>query len=164
MAKKRGPSPTPTALRLLRGNPGKRPLPENEPQPQKGVPYCPRHIQGEARKEWRRVSRELSECGLLTMIDRAALATYCQAWGRWVEAEDELRKNGVLLKSPGGILRPSPMLLIANHAMDQMRALLPEFGMTPAARTRIQVKVQKDEEDPLDALREGTIAHGSASR
>ena len=36
----RGPAPEPTALKILAGNPGKRKLPENEPQPQ-GTPICP---------------------------------------------------------------------------------------------------------------------------
>ena len=149
-----GPPPQPTALRILRGNPSKRPLPKNEAQPRNGIPPCPRHIQGEARKEWRRTSRELAACGLLTSVDRAALAAYCQAWARWVQAEDVLRKAGVLVKTPNGMLVQSPILAVANRAMDQMRAFLVEFGMTPAARTRIQVQAPKEEGDPLDQLRE----------
>ena len=150
---KTGPPPQPTALRILRGNPAKRPLPKNEPQPKQGIPACPRHIHGEARREWRRISIDLASCGLLTQVDRAALAGYCQAWARWVEAEDVLRTAGVLIKTPNGMLAQSPILAIANRAMDQMRAFLCEFGMTPAARTRIQVKVQKEDSDPLDTLR-----------
>lgn len=33
-----GPPKTPTHLRLVRGNPSKRPINKNEPQPPKGVP------------------------------------------------------------------------------------------------------------------------------
>ena len=146
--------PVPTALRKLRGNPSKRPLPKNEAQPRQGIPSCPRHIQGEGRKEWRRTAKELADCGLLTFVDRAALAAYCQAWARWVQAEDVLRKAGVLTKTPNGMLVQSPMLAIANRAMDQMRAFLGEFGMTPAARTRIKAEPKPPEEDPLDALRD----------
>lgn len=148
-----GHPPVPTALRILRGNPGKRPLPEGEAQPRQETPPCPRHIQGEARREWKRITRDLADCGLLTVVDRAALAGYCQAWSRWVEAEDVLRKAGVLTKTPNGMLVQSPMLAIANRAMDQMRAFLTEFGMTPAARTRIKVEPKKQEADPLDAMR-----------
>ena len=155
---KTGPPPKPTALRKLQGNPSKRPFPQNEPQPRSGIPPCPRHIQGEARKEWSRTSKELASCGLLTSVDRAALAAYCQAWARWVQAEGVLREAGLLIKTPNGMLVQSPMLAIANRAMDQMKAFLVEFGMTPAARTRVQVQPPEKKADPLDELR--VIASG----
>ena len=37
----RGRKPKPTALKVLEGNPGKRPLNENEPIPPKGSIKCP---------------------------------------------------------------------------------------------------------------------------
>lgn len=70
----RGPAPKPTALKRLQGNPGKRALNESEPRPAATLPRCPSHLQGEARAEWRRVARALHESGLLTQVDRAALA------------------------------------------------------------------------------------------
>ena len=148
-----GRRPVPTALKKLRGNPGKRHLPKNDAQPRKGIPHCPQHIQGEGRREWRRVVGELASCGLMTYVDRAALAAYCQAWDRWVMAEDVLRSAGVLIKTPTGMLVQSPMLAVANHAMNQMRAFLCEFGMTPAARTRIKAEFPEEDKDPLDVLR-----------
>lgn len=69
-------------------------------------------------------------------MDKAALALYCQAWGRWVEAEDYLKKYGVMVKSPNGFPMQSPYQAVANKAMEQMRALLTEFGMSPSSRTR----------------------------
>ncbi|MGQ7169689.1 phage terminase small subunit P27 family, partial [Escherichia sp. R-CC3] len=38
-----GPPKTPTHLRLVRGNPSKRPINENEPKPAAGVPPTPKH-------------------------------------------------------------------------------------------------------------------------
>ena len=37
----RGRRPKPTRLKLLTGNPGKRPLNDDEPQPQAAIPECP---------------------------------------------------------------------------------------------------------------------------
>ena len=87
-----GRPPKPTALKLLTGNAGKRPLPENEPAPvvPSRLPPPPKHLSDEAKSEWRRMGRELLRLGLLTTIDRAEFALYCQAWGRWVEAEEAL--------------------------------------------------------------------------
>jgi P27 family predicted phage terminase small subunit len=139
-------------LRLLEGNPGHRPLNKNEPKPQPATPRCPRHLSAEAKSEWRRVTPLLSTLGLLSRIDRAALSMYCEAWGRWVEAEEALKKYGVMVKSPNGFPMQSPYLAVANKAMEQMRGLLTEFGMSPASRTRLSVQEQSDEDAEFEAL------------
>ncbi len=141
---RRGPPPKPTALKLLAGNPGHRPINGREPQPEICVPPCPRQLSPEAKKEWRRISKELMQLGLLTNIDRAALAGYCQTWGRWIEAEDRLREHGVIVKAPNGYPVQSPYLKVAESALKQMTRLLVEFGMSPSARSRITVTKPKD--------------------
>jgi P27 family predicted phage terminase small subunit len=96
------------------------------------LPRCPSHLEGEARKEWKRMGHKLVECGLMTEIDGAALALYCQAWARWIEAERNLVRYGVVVKSPSGFPMQSPYLAVANKAMEQMTRLLVEFGVSPA--------------------------------
>jgi len=91
----------------LHGNPGKRPLNTNEPQPELGIPELPTILNGEALLEWHRITAELLRLGLVTKVDRAAVAAYCRAWGRWVEAEEHL-KNGandfqIALRPSGGV-------------------------------------------------------------
>ena len=140
----RGRKPTPTALRVLRGNPGKRPLPENEPHPSPDYPEPPDNLSRDARIEWERVTPILYDLGLLTNIDRAALVGYCVAWGRWMEAEDELRKYGPVVKAPSGYPVQSPFLAVANRAMKQTKEFLAEFGMSPSARTRVVVTQARD--------------------
>ena len=46
---KRGPRPRPTALKLARGNPGKRRLNTDEPKPRTGVGDCPDWLDKEGR-------------------------------------------------------------------------------------------------------------------
>jgi len=134
----RGRRPLPTAIKELTGNPGKRPLNLDEPQPPKIIPKCPKHLDENARKEWRRISLELHRLNLLTIVDRAALAAYCQAWGRWVEAEANIQRFGAVIKTPKGLPLVNPYLRIAERAIDQMRKFLVEFGMTPSSRSRIK--------------------------
>ena len=149
-----GPRPEPTTLRLLRGNPSKRPLNAHEPRPRIEIPTCPSHLSAEAKREWRRSSKLLAEMGLLARIDRAALAVFCEAWARWVDAERALQQYGVIVKSPNGFPMQSPYLAVANKAMEQLRQLLGEFGMSPAARTRVhaQPAVGGDPHDPWEAI------------
>ena len=67
-----GPPPTPTNLKMLRGNPGKRKLNTNEPDPPPAIPSCPSHLDKVAKREWRRISKELFEMGIISKLDRAA--------------------------------------------------------------------------------------------
>ena len=147
-----GRKPKPTALKLLEGNAGKRALNEHEPKPRSRLPRAPQHLSDEGKKEWRRAGSFLLQLGLVSDLDRAAFAAYCQAWGRWVEAEEALRNYGVMLKSPNGFPTQSPYLAVANRAMEQMRSLLSEFGMSPASRTRVAGLPAAAEEDEFEAL------------
>lgn len=137
----RGPAPKPTALKRLEGNPGKRALNTREPQFGVKAPPCPRHLTAEARREWRRVARELLGQGLLQTVDRAALAAYCQAWARWVEAEQQMAQPGfeMVITTDKGYAHVSPWFQVATQSLKQMKAFLVEFGLTPASRSRIQV-------------------------
>lgn len=46
----RGRKPKPTNLKVLEGNPGKRPLPTNEVKPQKKAPRCPQWLEEDAKR------------------------------------------------------------------------------------------------------------------
>ena len=96
---------------------------------------------------------EQAAVGLLTRIDREALALCCQAWARWVEAEAGIAKHGLMVKSPNGFPMQSPYLAIANKAMEQVRSFLAEFGMSPSSRTRVRAEPVQSEPDPLELLR-----------
>lgn len=165
-----GRKPKPTHLRILEGNPGKRALPRAEPKPKTAAPACPRFLTGEARKEWRRMVALLLPLGLLTQVDRAALAAYCQCWARWVYAEEQLAilrdlprpplaEGEPALPPPGwtfttdkGYEGITPWLSIANAALKEMRAFLAEFGMTPSSRSRVTAS-KPETSDPYEAFR-----------
>ena len=88
MTGSRGPLPKPAALKLLEGNPGKRALNLSDGvNPRVQIPSAPDHLGKEARKEWKRITPLLEELGLISGLDRAALALYCQAVGRLSELE-----------------------------------------------------------------------------
>ena len=61
----RGRTPKPTALKKLEGNQGHRPLNEREPKPPKKALACPKDLSKEAKKEWRRLCREMEQEGVL---------------------------------------------------------------------------------------------------
>ena len=132
-----GRKPKPTALKKLEGNPGKRKLNTKEPMPGKGMPDCPKWLLPEAKKEWERLCVKLSEIGVLTEIDMAAFAAYCQSYARWKEAQEHIDSEGSTFETD------KLMMQVAS-----------EFGLTPSARSRIMAAsgVGKDEEDEMEAL------------
>jgi len=133
----RGRRPVPTRIKVLTGNPGKRPLNEHEPRPEPAIPDCPPQLGPLAREEWNRLTTELSSLGMITALDRSALATYCNAYGLWAEATEAIQKYGTMVKSPTGYPIQSPYVSIANRQAEIMMRIASEFGFTPASRSRI---------------------------
>ena len=118
-------------LRLLRGNPGKRPLrPEPQPARPAQCPEPPPFVTGYAADEWRRVAPELHRLELLTVIDIAALAAYCMAYARWRTAEEVLAR---LAQCDG----EKHVRRISRGAAADMVRFVREFGMTPIERSRL---------------------------
>lgn len=133
----RGPAPKPTYLKILNGNPGKRALNKDEPKPERTAPKCPTWLEEDAKKEWKRIAPKLAKMGLLTTIDMAAFAAYCQAYARWKQAEEALAKHGTVFKTPNGYIQQLPQVALARNYARLMKEFMQQFGMTPSARTAI---------------------------
>ena len=129
---KRGPKPEPTKLRILKGNPGKRPLNDREPKVSGKMPSPPIWLMPEAKREWRRVGPWLYSQGLLSAEYRAAFAAYCQSWARWVEAErleSELGLETAIMKG---------VRTAAKDAKAVMKRYLALFGLSPTDVTGLK--------------------------
>jgi P27 family predicted phage terminase small subunit len=91
----------------------------------------------------------LAACGLLTVVDRAALEAYCESYAQWKEAMEALRENGLTFATETGYVQQRPEVAIANSAPKAMRAFMGEFGMTPSSRSRVRVPGKGEEADPF---------------
>jgi P27 family predicted phage terminase small subunit len=147
----RGRRPKPTRLKMLTGNPGKRPLNDDEPRPDANIPECPPELGPVAQQEWYRLVGELAALRMLTNLDRAALAAYCGAYALWAEATAQIQKYGAMIKSPTGFPIQSPYLAIANRQAEIMMRIASEFGFTPASRSRISAPPVR-QQDLLDLI------------
>jgi P27 family predicted phage terminase small subunit len=136
----------PTHLRLLRGNPGKRPIkPEPEPAVSENPPEPPAFLSEDATNEWWRVAPELHALGLLTVLDHMPLAAYCEAYSRWVMAdrmlaamaESDEETKGLTIRGSSGNSMQNPLVKIARNAAADMVRFAGEFGMTPVARSHL---------------------------
>lgn len=158
-----GRPPKPTALKVLQGNPGKRPLNRAEPQFAADRLTCPRWLGMQAKREWRRLVKAMP-AGLATEGDRAALAAYCQAWARWQEAEEALAAAGSLtceepvLNRQGELvgykIKTRPEVAIAQKYAHLMLAAAGRFGLDPSSRTKIRMPEAKAEDPFADFLKQ----------
>jgi len=163
-----GPKPKPTKLKILEGNPGCRPLPKGEPEPRRIMPEPPEHLTGEALEEWNRICQGLYHMGILTEVDRNALGAYCTAYALWSQSWQAINAmrsegklgSGLMIKTTNGNMIQNPLVGTANKAAGDMVKFAAEFGLTPAARTRIAMNPH-GEEDKNAGLKKLMYGNGS---
>lgn len=154
----RGRKPKPSALKELEGNPGKREINTNEPHPAKKAPPCPKWLEPDAKKEWRRLAKQMEQLGILTEVDMTAFAGYCQAYARWKEAEEFISRHGAIVKTPSGYWQQVPQVSIAQTYLRLMNRFCEQFGLTPSSRCRIAADSSNSDSD--DDLMEHLLTLG----
>jgi len=153
---RRGPKPLPNSIKRARGNPGKRKLNENEPQPEKGLPEKPDYLDEEGSACWERLIPQFERMCILTRIDEHAVAIYCETWSRLRKMMDFIRKHGEvypILGDDGKIkcMQQFPQVSIAAKLQQALLRLQQEFGMTPSSRSGLAVPLSgRQELDDLD--------------
>jgi P27 family predicted phage terminase small subunit len=137
-----GRRPQPTAVRLLRGNPGKRRLPVDEPQPppvESSFDTPPPELDGDAAAcaEWTRLAPMLRISGMITVAERGALIALAQQWSRYQDAQRKILSLGMVVKGQGGSPIVNPYLRVADAALQHCQRLWVELGLTPSTRSRM---------------------------
>ena len=139
---KRGPPKQPSAIQKSRGNPSRRPLLRDEPQPQ-GEAICPDSLSEGARKVWARLAPQLKGMGVLTQIDTDTLGRYCEVWVQWRKATDEIVEKGTTVDD-----RQRAVVKVVREAGAEMTRLEMVFGMNPSSRASLSVTPNRDKEEP----------------
>lgn len=137
---RRGPAPTPTNLRVLRGDQPKR-INLNEPRPRDLVPERPGWISQHAAEEWDRVVPDLVAMGTAKAVDAVALAAYCEAVARFRAASVVVAQTGPLIIGRDGLAHKNPAVQQARDASYEVRLWAREFGMTPSSRSPLRIEV-----------------------
>lgn len=141
MAQK-GPKPKPTQLRILEGNPSRRPLPKNAPQPAVGLPQPPKDLSATGKQIWRSLAKQLTSCKIATKLDAAAFELLVRAMTDHHDASAEVARSGAVWMDGDGAIPKfaySPYWVIQQRSFKAVVSLLREFGMTPSARTGVQM-------------------------
>ena len=154
---KRGPAPTPTPILKLRGSTlATRKRLEREIKYPSGAPDMPNWLDDDAKAAWEQLVPQLEAMGVLCKIDGNALSRYCHLWARWRRAEAFIREKGDMfpLKDDQGQIKcfqQWPQVAIAHRLALLLTRSEQEFGMTPSARTRIQLPEGRERKDNAKA-------------
>ncbi|CAN7201637.1 phage terminase small subunit P27 family [Acidovorax sp. LjRoot118] len=166
-----GRNALPANVHRLRGDPSKKgaaALDQETIRIPIQVPTCPMHLGAAARTEWNRITPHLVTAGLVTELDRAALAAYCQAWGEWAVLEAKVKQlmvkdgaDALVDVTPSGYKQVAALAQARDRSLDRMLRFAKEFGLTPASRiqstTGQQMALPGVPDDPM----EGFLAAGN---
>lgn len=140
----RGPRPVPTQKLKDRGSwRGKANEKRGEPMPpavtatDKAEP--PRGLDAEGKRCWRRAVELLTKMRVLTDADLSLLERYCVFMSRWMRLRKKIKKldqvaNGAALFD---LDHEQQVVKTLGAYHDRLTKIEIEFGLTPAARTRI---------------------------
>lgn len=168
-----GPAPKPEALNELAGYPGHaKPPGTNNPEPtQELYPQPPPELDEAAIKIWDAIVQDLTPLGLITRIDKSALGRWCIFYSQFNQVKQEIataRSYTMPIHDMRYVVNPAT----GNYTIDpvtrelvreryvkklvtipqfsqllqlsaELRKLESEFGLTPAARTRINIKLKE---------------------
>lgn len=152
---KPGPKPQPTELKKLKGNPGRRPLPADEPTLPAARMKKPRGLQKKhlaAARLYDALANELAAAGITTAIDAPAFRLMAEHYGLALQAAQIIAVEGLMTVDERGLPRKHPMLQVLRDNSEMYRKLAAEFGLTPSSRSRLSVASPPEEPSLIEQL------------
>ena len=159
---RRGPAPEPAVRKKAKGNPGKRPIPEEieigagslhgaglagtdsdgEGGAASAVPTIPppEWLNEDGLTVWNRLAPRLASMKILQSIDADTFARYCQNFGRWVRLQRTLDEEGetyVSESAHGTYTRSHPAFMQAQRLDRDLMMQEASFALNPADRQRL---------------------------
>ncbi len=122
--------------------------------PDPAIPTRPEWLLPEAKREWNRLVPQLATLGLLTLLDRGAIAGGCQWWAMFVDAVKDIEANGTTFETDTGYQGPRPSVALAIKSWQQYLAFCSRFGLTPSDRSRLRIP-EKASADPFSEFLSG---------
>lgn len=155
---KRGPAPTPAKVLQLRGTYRPDRDAPNAPSPETAAPSCPTWLGKsvpwgrEAVREWSRIAPLLEGNQLLTELDRANLAAYCDAYARWWHFRREVARHGAVQVTESGYAAQRPEVTMMNRALEDMKKFGALFGLSPSDRRNVSATPKEEADTAADFL------------
>ena len=139
----------PTKQKVLQGTFREDRANENEPEPMEyeKIPEAPWYLDYYAQKEWERAAPVLIEAGLLTKADLSLFQDYCEVHAHCVRLNRKMREGDAdpyEFVTDNGYRQKTPLISIYEDLVDLKKKLANQLGLSPSARTKIEVDVKAD--------------------
>lgn len=146
----KGRKPRPTHLKLIEGNPGRRPINKREPKPAGDLFAPPSDMPPAAVPFWNQAIADAPQ-GLLRRLDLRILFVWaCAAWLHSDAMGKVARSSAMVQSARTGEVYQHPMLSVANRQAGLMMKAAAEMGFTPTSRSRIALPPGVGEENEFD--------------
>ena len=145
-----GRRPKPARIKEVTGNPGKRKSRRKEPVPKKEIQPPPAHLTGWGKSAWVKVTELLDGMGVLTLADAMALERLCDIYAEILQLRNQIAAEGntYIVQTRGGFLiKPHPAVAMLADADKRFKGYLTEFGLTPAARAKVNINAEGEEDE-----------------
>ena len=150
-----GRKPLPTAVKKIKGTLQQCRVNRHEPRSNTTLGVAPDYMSESAKEAWQYAVTN-APVGLLSALDGAVLERWANCSGMYREALSKINRAGVsgmIIKTPSGILRRSPLMDVIRDLALEMKGYETEMGFTPAARSRVSVQPSPpDGHDPWDDI------------
>jgi P27 family predicted phage terminase small subunit len=144
----------PTHLKAVQGTQRADRANPNEPKSSGVLPMPPDHLSAQEAEKFLVLRGYLSSMGIASVEDTDALAMLAATLVEIEEAQVLLHSLGSPYYVPNeenGMIRPHPAINVIQTGRQRAQALLGEFGLTPAARSKVSARVP-EKGNPFAAL------------
>lgn len=154
----RGRRPVPTALKVIRGNPGRRPINKAEPHGGNPLGPAPEELSDRQKEIWNTAIKK-APLGVLCEIDASIFATWVSAVDTFEKARKSVMEHGLLIRESAGEGRPArlvpnPNLAIQTRQADLIRATVSLLGFAPVSRVNLTTDLNDRDNPFLQLARE----------
>lgn len=150
----RGRKPTASVLKILRGNPGKRPINPDEPQPNTLEIECPPELLDPvAQAEWNRTIVPAIGLGHVTAADRSLAIAHCELWATWQsQLAEAIKHPHIIAAGKNKYPMPNPARSMANKTLQLLTQVDEKLGFSPTSRSKVHASVRSGKKS-VDRLR-----------
>ena len=128
---------TPDLLKVIAGTDQKCRMNEDAPAPNRGVVVAPELLSARAADLFSQLSGILDGMGIASPDDVHALTMLAQRIEQFETLSAVIEDEGYTYKTDGGMWKARPEVAMRSDAMRHAQSLLAEFGLTPAARSKV---------------------------
>lgn len=110
----------------------------------------PSRLSSFSKKLWKSVVEELDDKNLLTVLDASLLEEYVTQVDLSIQADDLLKKHGLVVEDDKGNLKKNPAVDIKNNAAKNIKSIGSTLGLDPMSRAAMLSDVEPDDDGDAD--------------